>query len=241
MRAICVVLAFVLTTTLSGCIDIYLDLIPHDDGSYTIRQSWVFPVTMLDELAAREDGEHTHDTARIDRRKMLDSLRHDDSLIPQNWKYLARSRHIITSDTIIDTQAWVTNAVTTSTVDSVKRYWWGALSHNQARIDSVGPTGVEIVKNRKGTTVTFAINPDRGQRDRHPKKPTAPDKDFIGHQFHFRLLSPNIVQSSIKPPCLIIPDGAEWPVRFTEIDTLEALCKLPQKASFMIRPPAKKR
>jgi hypothetical protein len=241
MRLFGILILASLAATCCGCLDVYLDLIPHDDGRFTIRQSWVFSVKMLDEAAQREDGEHSSDTSKLDRVRILDSLRHDDSFVPQNWKYLARNSQIIRTDTIIGETAWITNEVTTSTVDSLKRYWWGALSLNQARIDSVGPTGVEITKSKKGTTVSFILNPDQGNKKRRPRKPTAPDKAFIGHQFHFRVFSPNVIQSSIKPPCLIIPNGAEWPVRFTQIDTLEALCKLPKRVSFLLRPSVTKK
>jgi hypothetical protein len=238
MKAVLLMAALVVAASLSGCLDVYLDLIPHSDGSYTIRHSWVLPATVLDEaLKDQENG----DKPPMTRAKLMDSLLRDESFVPQNWKYLSRNRGLVRSDTVIDSMLWITTQATTSTVDSLRRYWWGALSLNQARIDSVGPTGVEISKTKAGMKVTFSLNPDRTEKKRKPRTPSPPDKEMIGHEIHFRLFSPEVIQSSIKPPCRIIPDGAEWPVRFTQIDTLEALCKLPQKVSFMIRPAARKK
>ncbi len=205
-------IAFILLLCCSGCLDVYIDIIVHQDGSYTIRKMAAIEQSLFDRLNSIQ---HLTDSSKnISREQMIDTMKNS-----MQWErpVLEKIKGVTSydlRDSIHDSTVYfITEIAATKKValDGLITTLFKSLDGKEHPTDPNTPSlTFKVVSKGNKKIMTVAIPTGKKKPSSEEDKKMV-ESMFGRHGFHFRVFSPDLLQSS-DHNLTVISDGLSWDV-----------------------------
>ena len=204
----------------SGCIDIYFDIIRHNDGSYTMKRTLVLGQDFLGQM--QQFQSMAHDTTQFSLKATADSIMGEF----KNEKDIYLKYDGVTSynlyDSTKDSLAYIISEVTIkdkSLLDELANEHFLSMKEK----DQPGANRtlqLKLSSAKKKTTLEASLVPQKDLNSMSGEDIKLFNQYFGTHAIHFRVFSPNL-DPNISKDLTTLPGGQEWKIPFSVFPTIK--------------------